>query len=190
MAEKRAAWRVKQLGLDPQRLVFIDETWATTNMTRLRGRSLRGQRLIGRVPAGRWETTTLIAALDCQGIRCSTTVDGSINGQVFEAFVAQVLVPRLKAGDIVVMDNLSSHKGERVAELIGEAGAWLLYLPPYSPDLNPIEMAFSKIKQLLRSLGARSTEVLWTGMQSILEQVTPSDARGYFNHAGYATEEK
>lgn len=181
---------MSQLGLDPARLVFIDETWATTNMTRLRGRSLRGTRLVGRVPAGRWETTTLIAALDQRGIRCSTLVDGSINRDVFEAFVAQVLVPKLRPGDIVVLDNLSSHKGRRVAELISAAQATLLYLPPYSPDFNPIEQAFSKIKQLLRTLAARSSPALWSAMQSILDRVSISDAIGYFTDAGYPTQKK
>lgn len=190
MAEKRAAWRVSQLGLDPATLVFIDETWAKTNMTRLRGRSLRGTRLVGRVPAGHWQTTTLIAALNQGGIRCSITADGPVNRDVFEAFVGQVLVPTLRPGDIVVLNNLSSHKGRRVEELIAAARATLLYLPPYSPDLNPIEMAFSKIKQLLRSLAARSCETLWNNMQSILERITPSDAHGYFSHAGYAPGEK
>jgi transposase len=181
---------VSQLGLDPAQLVFIDETWAKTNMTRLRGRSLRGTRLVGHAPAGHWKTTTLIAALDARGMRCSTVVDGAINRAAFVAFVEQVLVRTLRPGDIVVLDNLSSHKGRRVAELIAQAGATLLYLPPYSPDLNPIEMAFSKIKQLLRSLAARSRETLWRNMQPVLDRITASDARGYFTHAGYATGEK
>lgn len=181
---------MSRLGLDPAKLVFIDETWAKTNMTRLRGRCLRGTRLVARVPAGHWQTTTLIAALDRCGMRCSTLVDGAVNRDVFEAFVEQVLVPTLHPGDIVVMDNLSSHKGRRVAELIHNAGATLLYLPPYSPDLNPIEMAFSKIKQLLRSLAARSRDALWNGAQQILDCITRSDAYGYFTHAGYATGEK
>lgn len=181
---------MSQLGLAPAALVFIDETWAKTNMTRQRGRSLRGTRLVARVPAGHWQTTTLIAALDQRGIRCATTVAGAVNADVFEAFVAQVLVPTLRPGDMVVMDNLSSHKGRRVAELIAAADATLLYLPPYSPDFNPIEMAFSKIKQLLRSLAARSRETLWESIQPILDRVTHSDALGYFKHAGYATGEK
>ena len=181
---------MSQLGLDPAALVFIDETWAKTNMTRLRGRSLRGTRLVDHVPAGRWETTTLIAALDQTGIRCSTTVNGSVNRDVVEAFVEQVLVPTLKPGDIVVMDNLSSHKGRRVTQLVEAVGATLLYLPPYSPDLNPIEMAFSKIKQLLRSAAARSRDALWSNLQPILDRITANDAAGYFTHAGYPTSEK
>lgn len=129
---------MSQIGLDPAKLVFIDETWAKTNMTRLRGRSLRGTRLVDHVPAGHWLTTTLIAALDQHGMRCSMTVTGAVNRDVFEAFVEKVLMPTLHPGDIVVMDNLSSHKGGRVRQLIESVGASVLYLPPYSPDLNPI----------------------------------------------------
>ena len=120
-------------------MIFIDETWAKTNMTRLRGRAPRGQRLVDKTPQGHWKTTTLIAALGLEGMQCSTVVDGAVNGDVFEAFVEQVLVPELKPGDVVIMDNLSSHKPARVRELIEATQAELRYLPPYSPDLNPIE---------------------------------------------------
>ena len=154
-------------------------------MTRLRGRAPRGQRLIDKTPHGHWQTTTLIAALDFEGIRCSTVVDGAVNGDVFEAFVEQVLIPQLKPGDIVVMDNLSSHKRARVRELIETRQAELLYLPPYSPDLNPIELVFSKIKQLLRTLKTRTKDALWHSMQAVLDTVTPSDATNCFRHAGY-----
>ena len=154
-------------------------------MTRLRGRAPRGQRLIDKTPHGHWQTTTLIAALGLEGIRCSTVVDGAVNGDVFEAFVEQVLIPQLKPGDIVVMDNLSSHKRARVRELIETRQAELLYLPPYSPDLNPIEMVFSKIKQLLRTLKTRTKDALWQSMQAVLDKVTPSDATNCFRHAGY-----
>ena len=157
-------------------------------MTRLRGRCRRGQRLVAKVPHGHWKTTTLIAALGYGGIRCSTTVDGAVNRNVFEAFVEQVLVPELRPGDLVVMDNLSSHKGPRTPELIRAAKAELVYLPPYSPDLNPIELAFSKIKQRLRSLACRSVGGLWDVMQSVLDAVTPTDAEHFFRHCGYATE--
>lgn len=170
--------------------MFIDETWAKTNMTRLRGRSLRGSRLVSYAPAGHWQTTTLIAALDAAGIRCSMAVDGAVNRNVFEAFVEKVLTPSLKTGDIVVMDNLSSHKGGRVEQLIATAGADVLYLPPYSPDFNPIEMAFSKIKQSLRSLAARNRESLWQNLQPILDRISTSDAQSYFKHAGYGTQQK
>lgn len=166
-------------------MIFIDETWAKTNMTRLRGRAPRGQRLIDKTPHGHWQTTTLIAALGVEGIRCSTVVDGAVNGDVFEAFVEQVLLPQLQPGDLVVMDNLSSHKRARVAELIESRQANLVYLPPYSPDLNPIELIFSKIKQLLRSLKNRTRDALWQSMQRVLDAVTSTDATNCFQHAGY-----
>jgi transposase len=157
-------------------------------MTRLRGRAPRGQRLVAAVPHGHWKTTTLIAALDYQGVRCSMTLDGAVNRLAFEAFVEQVLLPTLRPGDLVIMDNLSSHKGTRTPQLIQAADAELVYLPPYSPDLNPIEPAFSKIKQALRSLACRQVETLWNTMQSVLDRVTASDAQGFFEHCGYATQ--
>ena len=159
-------------------------------MTRLRGRCRRGERLVAKVPHGHWKTTTLIAALGYDGMRCSTTVDGAVNRDVFEAFVEQVLVPELRPGDLVVMDNLSSHKGERTPTLIRAAGADLVYLPPYSPDLNPIELAFSKIKQRLRGLACRSATGLWEVMQTVLDAITPTDAEHFFRHCGYATHKK
>ena len=181
---------MSQLGLDPSHLVFIDETWATTNMTRLRGRAPLGQRLVDKVPHGHWKTTTLIAALDHKGMRCSTVVDGAINQDVFESFVAGVLVPSLVAGDIVVMDNLSSHKGAQVGKLVESVGATVLYLPPYSPDLNPIEMAFSKLKQLMRAAEHRTREALWSDMQRLLDKITASDSQGFFRHCGYTLQLK
>jgi transposase len=155
-------------------------------MTRLRGRAPVGQRLLAKVPHGHWKTTTLIAALGLKGVRCSTLVDGGINADVFEAFVRQVLVPQLRTGDVVILDNLSSHKRAGTRELIEAAGAELVFLPPYSPDLNPIEMVFAKIKQLLRSLSCRTADALWNTMQSVLDQVTPSDAANCFRHCGYS----
>lgn len=154
-------------------------------MTRLRGRALRGERVIDKQPHGHWQTTTLIAALGIEGMCCSTVVDGAINGDLFEAFVKQVLVPQLKPGDVVVMDNLSSHKRVSTRRLIEAAGAELLFLPPYSPDLNPIEMIFSKVKQLLRSLACRTRQALWQSMQTVLDQVTPADAANCYRHCGY-----
>ena len=185
VAERRARWRLRQAGLDPKRLVFIDETWCKTNMTRRRGRAPRGQRLVQAVPHGHWKTTTLIAALDHRGIRCATTVDGAVNTDVFTAFVKQVLVPRLRGGEIVVLDNLSSHKGVAARRAIASAGAWLWFLPPYSPDLNPIEPAFSKTRRLYESAGHRSASDLWQDTQRILELITPADAAGFFRHCGY-----
>lgn len=157
-------------------------------MTRLRGRALRGQRVIGRVPHGHWKTTTLLAALDQQGIRCSMVLDGPVNRLAFEAFVKQVLLPTLKPGDLVVLDNLSSHKSVRSIEAVRSVEAELLFLPPYSPDLNPIELAFSKIKQTLRSLALRSVNALWGSMQNVLDLVSPSNAAGFFRHCGYTQE--
>lgn len=154
-------------------------------MTRLRGRAPRGVRLIDKVPHGHWKTTTLIAALGISGMRCSTVVDGAVNGDVFEAFVEHILVRGLRRGDIVIMDNLSSHKRERIRMLIEAAGARLLFLPPYSPDLNPIELIFAKVKQLLRSLASRTRDALWKAMQSVLDKVTPSDASNCYKHCGY-----
>ena len=132
-------------------------------------------------------TTTLIAALGIDGIRCSTVVNAAVNRDVFTAFVEHVLVPNLRPGDVVVMDNLSSHKGKHIRHLIEEAHAELRFLPPYSPDLNPIELVFSKIKQLLRSLACRTKDALWGAMQSVLDQITPEDAANCYRHAGYAT---
>jgi transposase len=140
------------------------------------------------VPHGHWKTTTLIAGLDRSGIRCSMVLDGAVNRLAFEAFVGQVLTPTLRPGDLVVMDNLSSHKGPRVGQLIHAVGAEVVYLPAYSPDFNPIEPAFSKIKQLLRSLAARAVHDLWNATQPVLDQITARDAAGFFRHCGYATE--
>jgi transposase len=179
-----------QLGLDPAKLLFIDETWAKTNMTRLRGRCPKGERLVAKVPHGHWKTTTLVAALGREGMRCSMTIDGAVNRDAFEAFCEQILSPTLSAGDVVVMDNLSSHKGVRVKQLIESAGATLLYLPPYSPDLNPIELAFAKLKQLLRSAAHRTIDTLWADVQRMLNCINASDAEGFFRHCGYTLEEK
>jgi transposase len=159
-------------------------------MTRLRGRAPKGKRLLAKIPHGHWKTTTLIAALGIEGMRCSMVVDGAVNGDIFEAFVAKVLVPELREGDVVVMDNLSSHKRTRTRELIEEAGAELRFLPPYSPDLNPIEMVFSKIKQALRSLACRTKNQLWNAMQSVLDRITPSDAINCFKHCGYTLQKE
>ena len=176
---------MSQLRLDPAKLVFLDETWAKTNMTRLRGRCPVGERLVEKVPHGHWKTTTLVAALDRRGVRCAATVDGAVNRDVFEAFVEQVLCPTLSPGDVVVLDNLSSHKGARARALVESRGATLLFLPPYSPDLNPIEMAFAKLKQLLRSAGHRTVQALWSDTQRLLDRITPDDAANFIRHCGY-----
>ncbi len=186
MVEKRDLWKLSQEQIDARRLIFIDETWAKTNMTRLWGRAARGERLIDKSPHGHWQTTTLIAALGIEGVLCSMVVDGAVNGDIFEAFIERVLVAELKPGDVVVMDNLSSHKRQRTRELIESAGAELVFLPPYSPDPNPIEMVFSKIKQLLRSLAHRTKDALWQSMQMVLDAVTARDSVNCFEHCGYA----
>lgn len=185
VAQRRSQWRMNLPALDPHKLIFIDETWAKTNMTRRRGRAPIGQRLIEKVSHGHWKTTTLIAALDCRGIRCATTVDGAVNGELFAAFIEQVLRPTLEPGQIVVMDNLSSHKTARVRQLIHDARAHLWFLPPYSPDLNPIELAFSQLRRLYESAGHRTVSALWQQTQGLLDQVTAEHAAAYFRHCGY-----
>lgn len=155
-------------------------------MTRLRGRSPVGERLVCKIPHGHWKTTSLIGALGMGGVRCATVVDGAINRDVFDAFVDQVLAPELKTGDVVILDNLSSHKSEHARRVIEARGATMVFLPPYSPDLNPIEMVFSKIKQLLRGLACRTRDALWGAMQSVLDAVSPADAANCFNHCGYS----
>ena len=182
---RREAWFEGQLDLDPTTLVFIDETWASTNMARTRGRAPRGQRLRAAVPHGHWKTTTFVAGLRQDGIVAPFVLDGPINRDAFETYVARVLVPDLRAGDVVVMDNLSSHKGPRVREMIEEAGATLRYLPPYSPDFNPIENAFAKLKALLRKAAERTVGALWDRIGSSLDAFTPAECANYFAAAGY-----
>ena len=154
-------------------------------MTRQYGRAPAGQRLLDAVPAGHWNTTTMISAIRLEGVATAMVTEGATNTLVFHGFVESFLAPVLRPGDIVVMDNLSSHKRVRTRELIEAAGAMAVFLPPYSPDLNPIEMVFSKIKQLLRTLACRTREALWDAMQSVLDQVTQSDASNCFTHCGY-----
>ncbi len=155
-------------------------------MTRLRGRAPVGDRLLAKVPHGHWQTTTLIAALGIGGIRCSAVIDGAVNAEAFQAFVEQVLVPQLRPGDVVVLDNLSSHKRSRTHQLIQSVGADLLFLPPYSPDLNPIENAFSKLKGLLRKAAERTVEGPWVAIGRLLDRFPPDECRNYFRHCGYA----
>jgi transposase len=185
VAERRATWQVQQAGLDPDRLVFIDETWAKTNMTRPRGRSLCGTRVVDKSPHGHWKTTTFVAALRTTGLVAPLVVDGPMNGDLFLAYVEQVLAPTLGSGDIVVMDNLSSHKRVGVREAIEARGASLLYLPPYRPDFNPIELAFSKFKRLLNTAAERTVEALWTTCGKLLDRFTEHECRNYLRHCGY-----
>jgi transposase len=183
--KRRRDWFDGQLDLDPERLVFIDETWASTNMARRCGRAPRGQRLRVGIPHGHWETTTFVAGLRLSGLVAPFVLDGPINRLAFETYVETVLVPELVAGDVVILDNLSSHKGPRVREMIEAAGADLLYLPPYSPDFNPIEMAFSKLKALLRKAAERIVEGLWDAIGRLLDAFTPAECANYFAAAGY-----
>lgn len=173
------------IGLDIRRLVFIDETWAKTNLTRVRGRSLRGQRLVAKVPHGHWKTTTFVAALRHDRLTAPMVVDGAIDGPMFLAYVRQQLVPTLEPGDIVVMDNLSAHKVTGVRQAIEQAGARILYLPPYSPDFNPIELVFSKLKWLLRSAGNRTADTLWNFLGKILDHYPAHECAAYLRHCGY-----
>jgi transposase len=176
---------VQQPGLSPKRLVFVDETWATTALARRYGRARRGHRVVAAVPHGHWKTTTLVAALRHDGLTAPCVFDGAINGARFLAYVEQVLAPTLRVGDLVVLDNLAAHKVKGVGEVIVAAGARLLYLPPYSPDLNPIEQAFAKLKALLRSAAARTVNVLWRTIGQLLDSFSPSECAHYLAHAGY-----
>jgi transposase len=185
---KRARWRRHQARFDPRRLVFIDETWAKTNMTRTWGRAPRGQRLVAKVPHGRWTTLTFIAALRCDAITAPLVLDGPINADSFLAWVAQALAPTLKPGDVVVLDNLGSHKGKAVRQAIRRAKAHLLFLPPYSPDLNPIEQVFAKLKTLLRKAEERSVETVWRRIGTLLDRFGPQECANYLRRAGYASE--
>ena len=184
VAERRQRWRAGQPALDIEKLVFIDETWASTNMARRYGRAPRGERLVDHVPHGHWKTTTFVAGLRAGGLTAPLVIDGAMNGDLFVAYVKQVLVPSLRPGD-VVMDNLSCHKRARVREAIEAAGCTLLYLPPYSPDLNPIEQAFAKFKKLLRDGAERTTEGLWSLCGRLLDLFPEHECRSYFRHCGY-----
>jgi transposase len=185
VATARSDWRASQRDLDPTRLIFIDETWTKTNMTRPMGRAERGKRVVSAVPFGRWRTSTFIAGLRHDGLVAPCVFNGAVNGELFIAYVEQVLVPTLRVGDIVVMDNLSSHKVAGVREAIETAGATLRLLPAYSPDLNPIEQAFAKLKTLLRSRAMRSVEALWNAIGSIIACFAPAECANYFRNAGY-----
>ena len=185
MKAERQAWAQGMPELDGEKLVFIDETWARTDMTRTRGRCPRGERLLMAVPAGHWKTTTFVGALRSGGVFAPMVVDGAVNGDLFEAYVGQVLVPELREGEVVVMDNLSSHKRGRVRELIEGAKCRLLFLPPYSPDYNPIQMAFSKLKALLRAAERRTVEGLWQFLGEAVDAFSAEECANYIRHCGY-----
>jgi transposase len=172
--------------LDPGRLVFLDESGAKTNMTRLRGRAPKGQRLHAHAPHGRWQTTTIIGAIRVDGSTACMTLEGPTDTEVFRAYVQQVLVPTLRPGEVVVMDNLSPHKSEPTLALLTQAGAEVLFLPAYSPDFNPIEKMWSKVKACLRSAEARTREELFTAIGAALKQVTGQNPRNWFASCGYS----
>jgi transposase len=167
--------------------VFVDETWAKTNMTRTHGRALKGQRLVAKVPHGRWTTMTFIAALRWNRIDAPLVIDGPINGAWFKAWVEKALIPTLAPGDVVVLDNLGSHKGKAIRKALRKAGAHLLFLPPYSPDLNPIEQVFAKLKTLLRKADTRTIEQTWRRIGDLLDAFSAAECSNYLQHAGYAS---
>ena len=183
----RENWRKDQSGWDPAKLIFIDETGTATNMTRLRGRSAEGVRLVDKTPHGHRKTTTFIAALRNNRITAPLVIDGAMNGEIFIAYIQQFLAPTLTPGDVVIMDNLSVHKVAGVRNAIESSGATLMYLPPYSPDLNPIEMAFSKLKAWLRKAKARTVGSLWDKIGEIMGEFSPEECQNYFTHQGYVS---
>ena len=185
VAAAREAWSETQKSLDPRRLVFIDETWASTNMAPRYGRCEKGKRLIAHVPFGHWKTTTLIAALRHDGVTAPCVFDGPINGEKFRAYVEQILVPTLEPGEIVIMDNLNSHKVAGVREVIEAAGAERQFLPPYSPDMDPIEQVFAKVKNTLRKMARRTVDALWNAVGVAIDEVSPTECINYFQNAGY-----
>ena len=185
MQAERDAWRANQPALEAPALVFLDETWLSTNMARRCGRCAKGERLKAAIPYGHWKTTTFLAGLCHDGMIAPLVLDGPIDGETFRAYVEQFLAPALRPGQIVIMDNLSSHKVAGVRDAIEAAGASVLYLPRYSPDLNPIEQFFAKFKALIRKAAARTVEALWAVVAIILRCVDPNECRNYLAHAGY-----
>lgn len=187
IARRRARWKRHQGKLDPHRLVFIDETWVKTNMAPLRGWAPRGERLPAKAPHGHWKTLTFLAALRCDRIDAPCVFDGPINGASFVAYVETLLVATLRPGDVVILDNLGSQKSRAVRRAIRAAGAKLLFLPPYSPDLNPIEQVFAKLKHLLRAAAERKLEDTWRRIAITLEAFPARECANYLANAGYAS---
>lgn len=186
MTAKRDHWRAEVApALAPESLVFVDETAAKTNMARTHGYAPKGERLAAAAPHGHWHTTTLVGGLRADGFIAPMVPDGAMNGEWFRAYGEQVLVPELRPGDVAVMDNLSSHTGAKVRAAIEGAGCRLLFLPPYSPDLNPIENAFSKLEGLLRAVAERTVDGLWSAIGRLLDQFTPDECRNYLRHCGH-----
>lgn len=186
MAQARVAWKAEQPSLDPARLVFLDETGTTTNMARLRGRARRGQRLTGRVPWGHWKVLTFVAGLRQDGIVAPFVIDCAMTRAIFLEYLRQCLVPALRPGDIVVLDNLPAHKGAAVRQILEAAGAELRYLPPYSPDLNPIEQAIAKFKAQLRKAQERTIDALCQRIGKLIDLVQPAECANFFANSGYA----
>jgi transposase len=187
VARERERWKRHQAKLDPRRLVFIDETWAKTNMTRTHGWATKGQRLVAKIPHGHRKTLTFVAALRHDRIDAPLVLDGTINGERFGAWVDQQLIPTLSPGDVVILDNLGSHKKQAVRKAIRKAGAHLIFLPPYSPDLNPIEQVFAKLKTLLRKANERTVEHTSRRIHQLLDTFTAAECSNYIRHAGYAS---
>ena len=186
VARRRVQWIKHRDRIDPSRLVFIVETWTKTNMAPLRGWAPCGSRLIAKVPHGHWQTTTFLAALRHDRIDAPWLLEGPIDGESFMIYVEKVLLPTLRPGDIVIMDNLGSHKGKAIRRLIRSAGAKLLFLPKYSPDLNPIEQVFAKLKHLLRKAAARTIETICAAIGELLGTFTQDECVDYFKNSGYA----
>ena len=186
IARRREQWKKYQGRLDPARLVFIDETWAKTNMAPLRGWAPRSQRLHAKVPYGHWRTMTFLAALRYDRIDAPCVLDQPVNGQIFTDYVEQCFLPTLSRGDVVIMDNLSSHKRPAVRKAIRSVGARLLFLPPYNPDLSPIEQVFAKLKHLMRKAAERKHEKTWRRIGSLLDCFTPDECANYLTNSGYA----
>jgi transposase len=184
---QRPAWRANQPALDPARLKFVDETWASPNLARTPGRCPVGERLVMAVPHGHGPTSTFGAALGVGGLTAPTVADGAMTGELFEAYVRQQLAPTLEPGDVVVLDNLACPKRPGVVRAVEAAGGRGLFRPPYSPDLNPIEKAFSKLKALLRRAAERTVEGLWALLGRVLDEFRPEECRHYFRSGGYAT---
>jgi len=180
-------WKKYQARIDPARLVFIDETWAKTNMAPLRGWCARGKRLDAKAPHGHWQTMTFLAALRHDRIDAPWVLEGPINGESFRVYVERVLLPTLRPRDVVIIDNLGSHKGKAIRAAIRSAGATLLFLPPYSPDLNPIEQVFSKLKALLRKAAERTVEATWKRIGELLKCFTAQECANYLANSGYAS---
>jgi len=182
----RQQWNVTVQDRTAQRLIFLDETWVSTHMTRLYGYAPRGQRLVAAVPHGHWKTTTFIGGLTTQGFIAPMVLDGPVNAAAFTAYIQQVLAKETRPGDLLVLDNLSSHKTAAVQATLTSCRIDYLYLPPYSPDLNPIENAFSKLKRLVRTAAERTVEGLWSAIGKLIDSFRPNECANYIRHCGYA----